>query len=295
MKATTFFPPDFSPPHDFIHLIQKNHLCSIPVHLLFFASLVFYYLQLSLSPSSFISLTGISFSLFLWGFSLSLKVISSALWSNSIHPEMLIFRLKATCCRDGKTDISLLCHHLFLTLFFWKNPCYPLLANPMEVKPQLPFAQVNVQPPQHEHKTNTMLSCVGDRSFSLSPIARIPLFLLHPRICFFLPVSLSLSLPASLPSKLDSGNITMLFSLFPSLWPNCLVFQDHWALFIGCSCNQSFPHFRAVSEQRWDQEMDSILQQIIQPQATDDCVLHTAHSDPFIKERVNKCSQEELW
>lgn len=61
-----------------------------------------------------------------------------------------------------------------------------------------------------------------------------------------------------------------------------------------CSCNQSFPHFRAVSGQRWDQEMDSILQQIIQPQATDDCVLHTAHSDPFIKERVNKCSQEEL-
>lgn len=48
------------------------------------------------------------------------------------------------------------------------------------------------------------------------------------------PLSPSLSPPC----KLDSGNITMLFSLFPSLWPNCLVFQDHWALFIGCNSNQ---------------------------------------------------------
>lgn len=92
----SFFPClTLSPPHDFIHLIQKNHLCSILVHLPLFAALVFYYLELSVSPSSFISLTGISFSLFLWGFSLSLKVISSTPRSNSVRPEMLIFRLKA--------------------------------------------------------------------------------------------------------------------------------------------------------------------------------------------------------
>lgn len=102
-------------------------------------------------------------------------------------------------------------------------------------------------------------------------------------LLLFLALSLSLSIPLSLPCKLDSGNITMLFSLFPSLWPNCLVFQDHWALFIGCSRNRGaaslFRCLRAVSEQRWDQEMDSILQQIIQPQATDDCMLCAAHCD----------------
>lgn len=67
---------------------------------------------------------------------------------------------------------------------------------------------------------------------SLPPFSCFPLFLLCP----YFSQSLSLSLYP--PCKLDSGNITMLFSLFPSLWPNCLVFQDHWALFIGCSSNQ---------------------------------------------------------
>lgn len=43
-------------------------------------------------------------------------------------------------------------------------------------------------------------------------------------------LSLNLFLP-SVPCKLDFGNITMPFTLFSSLWPNCLVFQDHWALF----------------------------------------------------------------
>lgn len=109
------------------------------------------------------------------------------------------------------------------------------------------------------------------------------------------PLSPSLSPPC----KLDSGNITMLFSLFPSLWPNCLVFQDHWALFIGCTGNQRatqvfFLCLRATSEQRWAQEMDSILQHITRPPATDDCLLRAARCDRFITENVNKCSQEAL-
>lgn len=109
------------------------------------------------------------------------------------------------------------------------------------------------------------------------------------------PLSPSLSPPC----KLDSGNTTMLFSLFPSLWPNCLVFQDHWALFIGCTGNQRatqvfFLCLRATSEQRWAQEMDSILQHITRPPATDDCLLRAARCDRFITENVNKCSQEAL-
>lgn len=63
----------------------------------------------------------------------------------------------------------------------------------MEVKPQPPFAQVNVQPPRHEHKTNSRPSCVGDCSLSLSRLLRS--FIPSLSLLLF---QLSLSLPCSL-------------------------------------------------------------------------------------------------
>lgn len=44
----------------------------------------------------------------------------------------------------------------------------------------------------------------------------------------------------------------------------------------------------AVSVQRWDQEMDSIRQQIMQPQTSNDCQLSAAHRTRFIK----KCGRK---
>lgn len=154
-----------------------------------------------------------------------------------------------------------------------------------------------MQPPQHEHKTNTRPSCVGDRSLSLPRLLCSSIPSLSLLLFLALCLSLSIFLSLSPPCKLDSGNITMLFSLFPSLSPNCLVFQDHWALLIGCAHNWRAASLllclRAVPEQRWDKEMDSIPQKIIQPQATDGDSLHAAHCNRFIKENVNKYSQEE--
>lgn len=93
-------------------------------------------------------------------------------------------------------------------------------------------------------------------------------------------LSLNLFLPFA-PFKLDSGNITMLFSLFPSLWPNCLVFQGHWALVVGCSCNRelqkSFYLFYPIfgSFQNNNKTADCI--QFFNKQfGTDDYLLHTA-------------------
>lgn len=52
-------------PQDFYPLLSENHLCSPLVCRLLFAALIFHYLQVSFSPSPFISSTGFSFSHFL--------------------------------------------------------------------------------------------------------------------------------------------------------------------------------------------------------------------------------------
>lgn len=140
------------------------------------------------------------------------------------------------------------------------------------------FAQVNVQPPQHKQKTNNTPSCRGDCSLSLSFSSLAFLYSLFIPTSHFL--SFNLSFFPSAPCKLDSGNITMLFSLFQSLWPNCLVFQDHCALFIGCSLKPRGARVFSsllwdILEQRWDQEIDSSQQQEKQPQATGNYLLHS--------------------
>lgn len=123
-----------------------------------------------------------------------------------------------------------------------------------------------MQPPQHEHKTNTRPSCVGDPSLSLLSLAFS---------YYFSVPAFSLSLLLFPPCKLDSGSITFLFSSFPSLAKlPCLsgpLGSVHWLLRQPEGYTSLFLCLRAISVQRWDQEMDSILLQIIQPQATNDC------------------------
>lgn len=64
----------------------------------------------------------------------------------------------------------------------------------------------------------------------------------------------------------------------------------HWLL----AQPEGYRSLSGVSEQRWDQEMDSILQQIIQLHSTNGYTLCTVHCDQFIKEHVHKGSQEAL-
>lgn len=132
-------------------------------------------------------------------------------------------------------------------------------------------------------------------TLSPSPVSCLLLLFLCP--CF------SLSPPLSPPWKLDSGSITLLFSSFPSLAKlPCLsgpLGSVHWLLPRPEGYTSFFFVFSllclwAVSVQRWDQEMDSIPQQIIQPQTDNDCQLSAVHWARFIKKYVPKIVNWEI-
>lgn len=154
-----------------------------------------------------------------------------------------------------------------------------------------------MQPPQLEHKTNTRPFCVGDRS--LSAVSCLPFFFsfsILASLCVSLSLTCSLSFSALQIGLWQHYDAFLIIPITLAKLP-CLsgpLGSVHWLLPQPEGYTSLFLCLRAVSEQRWNQEMDSILQQIIQPQATDDCLLHAAHCDQFIKADVNKCSQEAL-
>lgn len=78
--------------------------------------------------------------------------------------------------------------------------------------------------PHHEHKADASPLLCG---WSLSCASCPHLVLLYR--CFS---PFPLLFP---PCKLDPGSIPALFSSFPSLWPNYLVFQVQWPWLTGCS------------------------------------------------------------
>lgn len=81
------------------------------------------------------------------------------------------------------------------------------------------------------------------------------------------------------PRKLDSGSIPMLFSSFPSLWPNYLVFQDYWPWFIGCSTARGLHKHPSCFSAKIGQRNGFCSTANTQAWATNDCLLCTVHSD----------------
>lgn len=84
-----------------------------------------------------------------------------------------------------------------------------------------------------------------------------------------------------------TGQITLSFR---TIGLGSLASPATWGLhkFVFCMFFFFFVGPWAVSLQRWDQEMDSIRQQIMQPQTSNDCQLSAAHWTRFIK----KCGRK---
>lgn len=144
-----------------------------------------------------------------------------------------------------------------------------------------------MQPPQHEHKTNSRSSCVGDHS--------LPLSCLLPPLIISLSLFLSVS-PALSTLKIGLWQYYAAFLIISITGQITLSFRTIGLGSLASPTTRGLHKFFvfsllclwAVSVQRWDQEMDSIPQQIIQPQTNNDCQLSAVHWARFIKKYVRK-------